>query len=71
MMYMFRFIQEEKVQYRSKPVGFVRFKYRKDAMQAIQNLNGLIIRGNKIEVSLTRYGKERGEKADSTCGAGE
>ena len=41
----------------SKPFGFMRFKCKQGATKAIDNLNGITIRGCKIEVSIAKYGR--------------
>ena len=46
----------------NKPFGFMRFKYQKETMRAIDNLNGLQVRGSKTEVAVVKYGrKEKGK----------
>ena len=40
-----------------KRFGFVRFCKEEDAVNSILLLNGTIIRGNRIKVCMTRYGK--------------
>ena len=38
--------------------GFVRYKTIEEATRAVNNLNGLWIRGKRIMVSFARYGKK-------------
>ena len=39
----------------SSPFAFVRFAKLNEAQEAIKNMNDMVIRGNKIEVSMAEY----------------
>ncbi|CAO2840861.1 unnamed protein product [Amaranthus hypochondriacus] len=39
------------------PFGFVRFKVRKSAVEAMENLNGEFVKGKKMYVSMAKYEK--------------
>ena len=41
--------------------GFVMFKYKQEAEEAIEHLDGMVILGHRIEVSLAGFGKRNHE----------
>ena len=53
----------------SSPFAFVRFARKGEAMRAIQNLNGLEIRGCKISVSETKFKREFDREINQTQSA--
>ena len=40
------------------PFGFVRYRWKAEAVRAMEKLNGVVVRGCKIEISLAKFNRE-------------
>ena len=58
------FISHKKRKTSDTPFAFVRFAYLKDAQNAIRNLNGMEIKGCKINATMAEYRRQEGWRVE-------
>ena len=51
------YVSHKKRRKNFKPFGFVRFRNRREAKKVRRNLNGVMIKGNRIAISIAKYGR--------------
>ena len=49
------FVSRKRRRGRNNPFGFVRFSNEEEALKAVRNLHGTIVKGCKLEVTLAKY----------------
>ena len=58
------FISRKARKFRREAFGFVRFYNRQDARNAVRNLDGFVMKGMRLSVSMAKYNKRGGSFRD-------